>query len=79
MTLGMIIRAVDGPLAEVRGLRPHETAYAGTADHLSDVWVAVRCSLRQVLDETTLEHVLTGRLPARIRRLNAAHDAWEPR
>lgn len=45
ITLGSVIRAVDGPLAEIRGLRPNETAYVGAAAHLPDVWVAVRASL----------------------------------
>jgi Rrf2 family protein len=79
ITLGSVLRAVDGPLAEVRGLRPHETAYAGVAEHLPDVWVAVRAALRQVLDETTLAHVLSGSLPAHVRKLNKAPDAWLPR
>jgi Rrf2 family protein len=79
ITLGQVIRAVDGPLAEVRGLRPHETNYAGVAEHLPDVWVAVRASLRQVLDETTLAQVLSGKLPDHVRRLTNAPDAWLPR
>jgi Rrf2 family protein len=79
ITLGSVIRAVDGPLAEVRGLRPHETAYEGVAQHLPDVWVAVRTSLRRVLDETTLAHVLTGKLPPAVRRLLEEPDAWLPR
>ena len=68
ITLGSVIRAVDGPLAEVRGLRPHETTYAGVAEHLPEVWVAVRASLRRVLDETTLAQVLSGELPRARRR-----------
>jgi Rrf2 family protein len=79
ITLGQVIRAVDGPLAEVRGLRPHETNYAGVAEHLPAVWVAVRASLRQVLDETTLAQVLSGKLPDHVRRLTTAPDAWLPR
>ncbi len=79
ITLGAVIRAVDGPLAEVRGLRPNETTYAGVAEHLPQVWVAVRSSLRQVLDETTLAQVLSGQLPAHIRELNDMPDAWLPR
>jgi Rrf2 family protein len=79
ITVGMVLRAVDGPLAEVRGLRPHETTYAGVAEHLPQVWVAVRASLRRVLDETTLAQVLSGTLPAHVRRLNDAPDAWLPR
>ena len=79
ITLGQVIRAVDGPLAEVRGLRPHETTYTGVAQHLPEVWVAVRASLRRVLDETTLQHVLTGKLPPHVRRMVEAPDAWLPR
>jgi Rrf2 family protein len=79
ITLGSVLRAVDGPLAEVRGLRPHETVYAGVAQHLPEVWVAVRSSLRRVLDETTLADVLTGQLPEHVRQLNDAPDAWLPR
>ena len=79
ITLGSVIRAVDGPLAEIRGMRAHETAYAGAAAHLPDVWVAVRASLRRVLDETTLAQVLTGRLPVHVRRMIDAPDAWLPR
>jgi Rrf2 family protein len=79
ITLGAVLRVVDGPLAEVRGLRPHETTYEGAARHLPEVWVAVRASLRTVLDETTLADVLTGELPGHVRRLVAAPDAWLPR
>lgn len=76
ITLAAVIRVVDGPLAEVRGLRPHETAYSGVAEHLPDVWVAMRVALRSVLDETTLEHVLSGRLPPHVARMAAEPDAW---
>ena len=79
VTLGAVIRAVDGPLAEVRGLRPDETSYAGVAEHLPEVWIAVRVSLRRVLDEVTLAHVLTGKLPGPVRKLVAEPDAWLPR
>jgi Rrf2 family protein len=79
ITLGSVIRAVDGPLAEVRGLRPHETTYAGVAQHLPEVWVAVRSSLRRVLDEITLAQLLSGKLPAHVRRLIDEPDAWLPR
>ncbi len=79
ITLGAVIRAVDGPLAEVRGLRPHETEYNGVAEHLPEVWVAVRASLRRVLDEVTLAHVLSGKLPAQVKKLVQEPDAWLPR
>jgi Rrf2 family protein len=79
ITLGSILRAVDGPLAEIRGLRPNETSYEGAAQHLPDVWIAVRQALRRVLDETTLAQVLTGNLPAHVQRMVDAPDAWLPR
>ncbi len=77
--LGDVFRTVDGPLAEVRGLRPHETAYIGAAEHLPVVWVAVRASLRRVLDETSLADVLDGTLPKHVEELAAAPDAWRNR
>ena len=79
ISLGDIFRAVDGPLAEVRGLRPHETSYDGVAEHLPVVWVAVRASLRRVLDGTSLEQLLSGELPADVRRLAQDPDAWQNR
>jgi Rrf2 family protein len=79
ISLGDIFRAVDGPLAEVRGLRPHETSYAGVAEHLPVLWVAVRASLRRVLDGTTLEQLLSGELPADVRHLAQDPDAWQNR
>jgi Rrf2 family protein len=79
ITLGDIFRAVDGPLAEVRGLRPHETSYDGVAEHLPVVWVAVRASLRRVLDGTSLQQLLTGELPADVRLLAEDPEAWQNR
>jgi len=79
ISLGDVFRAVDGPLAEVRGLRPHQTAYDGVAEHLPVVWVAVRASLRRVLDGTSLEQLLTGELPADVRHLAQDPDAWQNR
>jgi Rrf2 family protein len=79
ISLGDVFRAVDGPLAEVRGLRPHETEYEGVAEHLPTVWVAVRASLRSVLDETSLAQVLSGELPPHVGALAADPDAWRNR
>ena len=79
ISLGDIVRVVDGPLAEVRGLRPHETSYEGVAEHLPVVWVAVRASLRRVLDGTSLEQLLSGELPADVRQLAQDPEAWENR
>jgi Rrf2 family protein len=79
ITIGMVLRAVDGPLAGVRGHRPEQTSYSGTASHLPQLWVAVRAALRSVVDEVSLAEVVTGELPARIKDLTAGPDAWQPR
>ncbi len=79
ISVGDVFRAVDGPLAEVHGLRPHETSYEGVAQHLPQVWVAVRASLREVLDRTTLDQVLAGDLPEHVLRLTTTPDAWQSR
>jgi Rrf2 family protein len=76
ITLGEVIRAVDGPLASVRGEAPEDVNYDGAAENLRTVWVAVRASLRSVVDEVTLDEVVSGRLPDRLRRLTEAPDAW---
>lgn len=79
VTVADVMRALDGPLAEVRGLRPEAAAYDGAAEHLQDVWVAVRASLRRVLDNVTLEDVVSGRLPRSVAKLTEDPDAWLPR
>jgi Rrf2 family protein len=73
-----VIRAIDGPLAWVRGVRPEELEYAGAARALQVVWIAVRASLRDVLEVVTLADVASGRLPDRVRDLAAEPSAWEP-
>lgn len=78
ITFAEVFRALDGPLAEVRGLRPEATRYEGSSEHLQTVWVGVRASLRQVLEHLTLDQVVRGDLPRDIRRLTADPDAWTP-
>ena len=79
VTLGEVIRAVEGPLASVRGEPPESVSYAGSAENLQTVWVAVRASLRSVLDDLTLADVVAGRLPQQVRRLTEQPDAWSRR
>jgi Rrf2 family protein len=76
ITMADVIRAVDGPLANVRGQRPEDLDYAGTAAALQQVWIALRASERAVLEEVTLAHLASGRLPPRIRRLTKDSAAW---
>ena len=78
VSLADVIRAVDGPLANVRGVRSEQVAYQGSAENLRDVWVAVRASLRSVLENVTLADLANGELPASVRTLVADPDAWAP-
>ena len=78
VTVAEVIRALDGPLAEVRGHRPEATHYDGAAEHLQLVWVAVRASLRDVLEHVTLADVASGTLPKAVVRLTSNPDAWQP-
>ena len=77
ITVADVIRAVDGPLANVRGARPEEIEYAGSAAKLQDVWVAVRASLRSVLEEVTLADLAGGELPDAITRMTRDPEAWQ--
>jgi Rrf2 family protein len=76
ITLGEVIRAVEGPLASVRGEPPESVSYEGPAESLQTVWIAVRASLRTVLDDLTLAEVAAGQLPERVLRLTEQPDAW---
>lgn len=79
ISVGAVLRGVEGPLAGVRGQRPEEISYGGSAAHLAELWVAVRAAVREVLDEVSLAQVATGALPARVRRLLDNPGAWQPR
>ena len=78
IALADVIRAVDGPLANVRGVRSEQLDYQGSAAKLLEVWVAVRASLRNVLESVTLADVASGKLPTSVAQLAASPDAWEP-
>ena len=74
-----VIRAVEGPLASVRGGPPEDVDYGGAAESLARVWIAVRASLRSVVERVTLADVAAGRLPARISKLAEDPEAWVTR
>jgi Rrf2 family protein len=78
IALADVIRAIDGPLAGVGGARPEALAFHGSAEPLREVWVAVRASLRAVLEGVTVADVAAGELPAHVRTLVADEDAWLP-
>src|SRR6187397_1791465 len=73
-----VIRAVEVPIANVRGERPEQVEYAGAAEALREVWIAVRGNLRAVLETVTLADVAAGELPDDVRRIAADPDAWLP-
>ena len=79
ITLADVIRAIDGPLAGVRDAAPEDVTYPGVATGLRDVWVALRASMRTVLEAVTLADVAGGKLPASVRRRLQDPGAWSRR
>jgi Rrf2 family protein len=79
IALADVIRAVDGPLANVAGTRPNLLEYEGSTEKLRDIWVGVRAALRGVLEETTIADVASKKLPKHVQALVADQDAWEVR
>ena len=79
VTVADIIRAVEGPLADVHGTPPETAAYTGAAASLQRVWVATRAALRSILEEVTVADIVAGTLPAGIERFLAEPDAWSRR
>jgi Rrf2 family protein len=78
VTLAEIIRAVEGPLASVRGERPEDLEYRGDADLLQPVWVALRANIREILESVTLADLVNHQLPEPIRSLVGHPEVWEP-
>ena len=76
ITVADVIRAVEGPLATIQDSRPEDLHYGGAAAALSEVWVAVRSSLRAVLEQVTLADLVSGDLPQSVRRLAGLPEAW---
>jgi Rrf2 family protein len=79
ITVAMIIRAVEGPLAAVRGIRPHELPADGVPEPFVALWVATRVALRSVLDAVTVADLAAGELPAAVAALLDDPDAWSGR
>ncbi len=77
IALADIIRAIDGPLLGVRGERPENLGYIGAAGPLQTVWIALRANERAILEDVTLEHVVTGDLPASVRKLADLPGSWQ--
>ena len=79
VSIADVIRAVEGPIAHVQSAPPESISYKGSAKELQNVWIAVRASLREVLESTSLEDLVSGNLPDHVRELADDKDAWQPR
>lgn len=79
VSIADVLRVLGGPLAGVRGLRPENLEYDGAATHLREVWIALRGSLRQVLEHVSLADVVAGHLPAEVTQFTNDPDAWHAR
>jgi Rrf2 family protein len=77
--LAKVIRAVEGPLVGVRGQRPEEVEYDGSAESLQQVWIALRANLRKVLEHVTVADVAAGKLPKEVLALTREEEAWTTR
>ena len=73
-----VIRAVDGPLVSVYGLRPEAVEYDDSAQVLQHVWIAARHSLRSVFEQVTIQQLADGALPPEVAALTEDDDAWQP-
>jgi Rrf2 family protein len=78
ITVADVIRALDGPLASVRGVRPHELDAQGGREPFISMWIAVRSALRSVLEHVTIADLASGTLPKKIAKLAADEDSWAP-
>ncbi len=76
MTVADVVRAVEGPIANVRGRGPETVEYSGSAEPLREVWIAVRANLRAVLEHVTLADLAAGQLPEEVVELTRDPDAW---
>ncbi|QCX26308.1 RrF2 family transcriptional regulator [Nocardioides jishulii] len=73
-----VIRAVDGPLVSVYGLRPESVQYNDSAEVLQHVWIAARHSLRDVFEQVSIAQLASAKLPEAVTSRTADEDAWQP-
>jgi len=78
VTVADVIRAIDGPLVSVHGLRPEAVSYNDSAEVLQLVWIAARSSLREVFEEVTIRALADQKLPKRVLARTKGEDAWQP-
>src|SRR3982750_2832095 len=78
VTVADVIRAVDGPLVSVYGLRPEAVSYNESAEVLQHVWIAARSSLRDVFEQVSIRALADGKLPRAVSARTQSEDAWQP-
>jgi Rrf2 family protein len=79
ISIADVIRAIEGPLASVRGARPEDVHYAGAAEPLQRVWIALRVNIRAVLENVTIADIASNRLPGFVEALTEDPGAWARR
>ena len=79
ISIADILRAVEGPLADVRGTPPEKVRYSGSAVPLQRVWVALRTNVRGVLETVSVADVAEDKLPRKVNRLADQQDSWVTR
>ena len=79
VTVADVIRAVEGPLAEIQGERPEQLHYDGAATALADVWIALRANIRSVLENVSLSDIAQRQLPDSVQTLVDDPDSWKAR
>ncbi len=67
ISIADVLRCIDGPLASVRDMGLGDLPYSGPTAALTDVWRALRASMRSVLEQTSLADVAAGALPGHVR------------
>jgi len=79
VTIAEIVRAVEGPIAHVQSTPPEDIEYRGNSEHLQAVWIAVRASLRRVLEHVTIADLRDGKIPPDVLELTRDEGAWVTR
>ena len=79
ISIAEVIRAVEGPIANVQSAPPESITYRGNAEHLQTVWIAMRANLRAVLESVTLDDLVSGQPPKDVQDLAHTKDDWQPR
>ena len=77
ITVADVVRAVSGPLATVRGVRPPAIEYAPAAEPLREVWVALRANVRAILEQVSLADLAANKLPAGVKKITADPEVWQ--